>query len=255
MKNAKLWFALLLFAAASAQAGGAASVVAKKSTAKGFKYSWQTKDSFIDDCVRGANERVCYCVFGKIQQQYSEIDYWRLENDLQKNIDHPDYMTFLTTAVEECDKEYTEGGFNKGYAEGGARGIGNGRVHFFGGGGGGVATKAKGNVKTPSARDVGMGFGGGSRSAADIMKVVRQRTPGLRHIYNKFLKKKPGFQGKISLKFTIAPDGSVISISIASSTTGYDEFDAQVKSAVSRWTFEKVKSGNTTVTVPFTFSE
>lgn len=148
-----------------------------------------------------------------------------------------------------------DGGFNEGYAEGGAGGIGDGLAGLFGGGGGGIATKAKGNIKTPSARDIDMGAGGGSRSAADIMKVVRQRTPGLRHIYNKFLKKKPGFQGKVTLKFTIAPGGEVISISIASSTTGYGEFDAQVKSAVSRWTFSKVKSGNTTVTIPFTFTE
>ena len=81
------------------------------------------------------------------------------------------------------------------------------------------------------------------------MKVVRQRTPGLRHIYNKFLKKKPGFQGKVTLKFTIAPGGEIISISIASSTTGYGEFDGEVKNAVSRWKFSKVKSGNTTVTI------
>ncbi len=148
-----------------------------------------------------------------------------------------------------------DGGFNEGYAEGGAGGIGDGLAGLFGGGGGGIATKAKGNIKTPSARDIDMGAGGGSRSAADIMKVVRQRTPGLRHIYNKFLKKKPGFQGKVTLKFTIAPGGEVISISIVSSTTGYGEFDGQVKSAVSRWTFSKVKSGNTTVTIPFTFTE
>ena len=148
-----------------------------------------------------------------------------------------------------------DGGFNEGYAEGGAGGIGDGLAGLFGGGGGGIATKAKGNIKTPSARDIDMGAGGGSRSAADIMKVVRQRTPGLRHIYNKFLKKKPGFQGKVTLKFTIAPGGEVISISIASSTTGYGEFDGEIKNAVSRWKFSKVKSGNTTVTIPFTFSE
>ena len=100
-----------------------------------------------------------------------------------------------------------------------------------------------------------MGAGGGSRSAADIMKVVRQRTPGLRHIYNKCLKKKPGFQGKVTLRFTIAPGGEIISISNVSSTTGYAEFDNEIKNAVSRWTFSKVKSGNTTVTIPFTFSE
>ena len=148
-----------------------------------------------------------------------------------------------------------DGGFNEGYAEGGSGGIGDGLAGLLGGGGGGIATKAKGSIKTPSERDIDVGAGGGSRSAADIMKVVRQRTPGLRHIYNKFLKKKPGFQGKVTLKFTIAPGGEIISISIASSTTGYGEFDGEIKTAVSRWKFSKVKSGNTTVTIPFTFSE
>ena len=148
-----------------------------------------------------------------------------------------------------------DGGFNEGYAEGGSGGIGDGLAGLLGGGGGGLATTAEGAIKTPSGRDIDMGAGGGSRSAADIMKVVRQRTPGLRHIYNKFLKKKPGFQGKVTLKFTIAPGGEVISISIASSTTGYGEFDGEIKNAVSRWKFSKVKSGNTTVTIPFTFSE
>ena len=148
-----------------------------------------------------------------------------------------------------------DGGFNEGYAEGGSGGIGDGLAGLLGGGGGGIATKAKGSIKTPSMRDIDMGAGGGSRSAADIMKVVSQRTPGLRHIYNKCLKKKPGFQGKVTLRFTIAPGGEIISISNVSSTTGYPEFDNEIKNAVSRWTFSKVKSGNTTVTIPFTFSE
>ena len=94
-----------------------------------------------------------------------------------------------------------------------------------------------------------------SRSAEDIMEIVNKRTPGLEKIYNKFLEKRNGFAGKVSLKFTIAPSGKIISISIASSTTGYSEFDSEIKNAVSRWTFNKVKSGNTTVTIPFTFSE
>ena len=31
--------------------------------------------------------------------------------------------------------------------------------------------------------------------------------------------------------------------------------DDEIKNAVGRWTFSKVKSGNTTVTIPFTFTE
>lgn len=147
----------------------------------------------------------------------------------------------------------TDGGSNEGNG-----GIGDGLAGLFCGDScsnkGGIATKAKGNIKTPTARDIDMG-GSGSRSESDIMKVVRQRTPGLRHLYNKFLKNKPGFQGKITLKFSIAPDGSVSSISIVSSTTGYGEFDASIKNAVSNWTFNKVDFGSTTVKIPFTFSE
>ena len=258
---------VLLTVAAYAQAGGAASVVAQKSKTKGFSYSYETETIFMNECKQGANQRVCRCVFSKIKQQYSETDYWRLENDLKRKVDHPEYISYLTKAVEQCDEESSNtrtvlGGrsrsdvdYDERYAESGFYGTGDGLAPLFGGGGGGIATKAKGNIKTPSAQDIDMKSQSGSRSAADIMKVVRQRTPGLRHIYNKFLKEKPGFKGKVVLKFTIAPGGEVISISVASSTTGYGEFDAAIKSAVGNWTFSKVKSGNTTVTIPFTFSE
>jgi TonB family protein len=235
----------LLAAAIYAQAGGAASVVAQKSKTKGFLYSYETEEIFMNECTQGANQRVCRCVFGKIKQQYSETDYWRLENDLRRNEDHPEYISYLTESVEQCDAEYAEGSYG---------GSGDGLAGLLGGGGGGIATKAKGSIRTPSERDIEIGAGS-SRSAADIMKVVRQRTPGLRHVYIKFLKKKPGFQGKVALKFTIDPSGVIISISIAASTTGYSEFDNEIKSAVSRWKFSKVNAGNTTVTIPFTFSE
>lgn len=148
------------------------------------------------------------------------------------------------------------GGFNEGIAAGGSGGLGGAFDDLFGGSAGKISTKSmKGHFKAPSVRDIDMGSGPSSRSASDIMKVVRNRTPGLRHIYNKFLKKNPGFQGKVTLRFTIAPGGEVISIAIVSSTTGYAEFDNDVKNAVSRWTFSKVKAGNTTVTIPFTFTE
>jgi TonB family protein len=148
-----------------------------------------------------------------------------------------------------------DGAFNDGYAEGGSGGIGDMLGGLMGGGGGAISTKAKGSIKTPSERDIDMGSGGGSRSASEIMAVVRSRTPGLRHIYNKHLKLRPGFSGKVTLKFTIAPGGDVISIGIASSSTGYDEFDSEIKDAVSRWRWKAIKSGNVTVSIPFTFTE
>ena len=159
------------------------------------------------------------------------------------------------TQIASSRKGKLVAGFNEGVASGGSGGIGDAMVSIIGGPAGAISTKTMGKLKPPSERDIDMGPGNSSRSASDIMKVVRQRTPGLRHIYNRFLKKKPGFQGKVTLKFTIAPGGEIVSIAVVSSTTGYAEFDADIKNAVGRWTFSKVKSGNTTVTIPFTFSE
>ena len=149
-----------------------------------------------------------------------------------------------------------DGGFNEGMFAGGSGGIGDMFAPIMGGSAGAMSTKVmKGNMKAPKESEIDMGSGVSSRSASDIMKVIRQRTPGLRHIYNKHLKKVPGFQGKVTLKFTIAPGGEIISIALVSSTTGYSEFDNEIKKSVGRWTFSKVKSGNTTVTIPFTFTE
>lgn len=294
MKHLRSIFIFLFITSITIYAGGTASLVAKKSNTKGYFYSRSTRLTFIRECIEEANQDICYCVLDKIQQQYSEKQYLKFDTDLRKNINHPDFITFISEAANACDEEYahqaslelmsnqkfsndinmdleevsnnqttgnivlggqrgkTSGGFNEGYAVGGSGGIGDGLAGFLGGG---IATKAKGSIKTPSMRDIDMGAGGGSRSAADVMKVVRQRTPSLRHIYNKCLKEKPGFQGKIALKFTITPSGDISKIAIVSSTTGFNKFDNEIKEAVSRWTFSKIKSGNSTVTIPFTFSE
>lgn len=87
-----------------------------------------------------------------------------------------------------------------------------------------------------------------------LIKVIHQRIPGLRHIYNKHLKKKLGFEGGLMLELTIGSDGSVTNAVVKSSTTGYDEFDKEIKRAVSLWKFEK-SSGTTSVTIPFAFAE
>ena len=114
----------------------------------------------------------------------------------------------------------------------------------------------KGHVKVPSFSDIDLKFEkDANRSASDVMKVVRQRTPGLRHIYNQRLKSNSGLQGVITLKITIAPSGEILDVSIFSSTTKDYDFDAEIQEKVSCWTFGKIKSGKTTVTIPLTFTE
>ena len=160
------------------------------------------------------------------------------------------------TSLAERRRGKADVGFNPGSITGSGGGIGDMLSGLLGGPAGTIKTQAKmKNMPIPKMNEIDMGSTGASRSASEIMKVVKQRTPGLRHIYNTHLKKKPGFQGKVTLKLTIAPGGEIISIAVANSTTGFTEFDNAVKSAVSKWTFNKIKSGNTTVTIPFTFTE
>lgn len=130
----------------------------------------------------------------------------------------------------------------------------NGGRRVKGDGSGGIGNlKASEQVDTQQSSDVKVT--GNNRMAADIMKVVKQRTPALRNIYNKYLEKDPAFEGKVVLKFTIGTNGDVLSISIVSSSTNNDKFDKEIKKKVSSWNFGKAEGGNTTVTIPFTFSE
>ena len=90
-----------------------------------------------------------------------------------------------------------------------------------------------------------------------VTLAIRQRTSGLRHLYGKFLKKNPNnsFEGEITLKLTIAADGTVKKSSIEKSTTGVKSFDEEIRNAASRWIFPKFKSGKTVVYVPIHFYE
>jgi hypothetical protein len=83
-------------------------------------------------------------------------------------------------------------GFNQGMFAGGSGGIGDDISNLVSGSAGAISTKAMGNIKAPKDTDIEWGSGPSSRSAADIMKVVRQRTPGLRHIYINTSKRSRG---------------------------------------------------------------
>ena len=93
---------------------------------------------------------------------------------------------------------------------------------------GGRATKARGSVKKLYLSDLEIS----SRDSLDgnlLLRVFNQRIPGLRHIYNKHLKKYPGINGRLVLQLTISPDGSITNAIVKLSTTGYDEFDNEIK--------------------------
>lgn len=95
---------------------------------------------------------------------------------------------------------------------------------------------------------------GSSFTTEEIYKAVQKRIQGLRHIYRKHLKKKTKFNGTVILNLKINANGDVENVVIKSSTTSYQEFDAEIVKAVSRWKFPKSKTGGN-VTIPFNFQE
>ena len=130
-----------------------------------------------------------------------------------------------------------------------------------------IIRKPNGAVSAPTSDEM-KSTGGDEHDKDSILKDIRQRTPGLRHIYNKHLKKNrakaylknnqdnvnPNFNGMIVFKLNVNADGSAQKVEIQSSNTGNKDFDDEVKRAISRWIFPKLKSGEV-VTFPITFFE
>ncbi|MDR1813009.1 MAG: TonB family protein [Candidatus Fibromonas sp.] len=190
--------------------------------------------------------------FGIVTRNISLIVLETASDYIRYNIEPPATEPELQTKPNGRRNSAT-GGFNEGYAEGGSGGIGDMLGGLMGGSAGGIANSSP-NVKPPSAKEIDMGSGDGSRSKQEILAVVNARMPGLRNLYNKYLKLND-FSGKVTLKFTIAPGGDIINISIVSSTTGYADFDNAIKHMVSTWKWKAIKSGNCTPTIPFNFPE
>lgn len=120
------------------------------------------------------------------------------------------------------------------------------------------ASKARGKIITPTENDISI-ENDSSDTKPFILNIVRQRIPGLRHIYLKYLNKrernnKPSFKGTIVLKLEIGDLGTVSDVLVKSTTTDYPEFDEQIAKAVSRWKFPQAKHVGS-ITIQFTFQE
>lgn len=113
--------------------------------------------------------------------------------------------------------------------------------------------RARGVAKAPTYEELSVA-GGVDADKALILKIIRRRIPGLRHIYNKHLKRNPSFSGTIVFRLNINADGTVQKVQIDSTTTGNRAFDEDVQKAVSYWKFPKMNSDEV-ATFPIRFYE
>jgi TonB family protein len=120
-----------------------------------------------------------------------------------------------------------------------------------GGAGSGTRKKAEARVVARVTSAALQEFDSDSRSQKDIVKTIRRRLGGIKHCYEKRLKRDPELKGKIVIRFVIHPGGKVIEVEIAENTTGDSELARCIAATVKAIRFPSAEGGETSVTYPF----
>lgn len=132
------------------------------------------------------------------------------------------------------------GGVSSGFGGGKAGGKGSAGMLGAGVAGGsgklqsvnsGIGTEAT-NVNGRVGKD-----GKTRRTGEDIRKTFDQYGGRLNNLYQRALRDDPTMQGTVRLKLTVAPDGSVTSVSVASSQLNNSELEAKILAVVKGFNF------------------
>lgn len=101
--------------------------------------------------------------------------------------------------------------------------------------------------------DVNKVRSGNVRTEEEVTIVFDQNKGALFSIYNRERRKKPGLKGKIVLEITIAPDGSVTNVKIASSELNDPALERRIIARVKTFKFQAKSVEPVTVTYPIEF--
>lgn len=140
------------------------------------------------------------------------------------------------------------GGGGKGLGIGTIGTIGGGTGAGYGNGAGGGGTRGSTGTVRQGTPDVQ-----GQLAPEIIARVVKMRSPVLRHCYENGLKANPTLAGKITIKLVIGTDGNVVTVQALSDTLGDAGVTSCVINSVKRWSFPAPKDGVVIATYPFTF--
>lgn len=137
-----------------------------------------------------------------------------------------------TTLVEGA----AGGGGGGGAGGGGARGRGDGNGSGYGGAGGNGTGNGTSNGGAGGSMQRGGGSGRAARSIEDVKLVFERNKGAMYAIYNRALRDDPSLQGKVVLKLTIAPSGSV-ECRIESSELKVPELEAKLLARIRQFDF------------------
>ena len=136
------------------------------------------------------------------------------------------------------------GGGGGGAGGGGARGRGDGTGSGIGGAGGG-GNGAGGSLKS--------GGGKASRALEDVRLVFERNKGSIYAIYNRALREDPALQGKVVLKLTIAPSGSVVDCKIVSSELHTPDVESKLLARIRQFDFGAKDVNEMVVNYPLDF--
>ena len=106
--------------------------------------------------------------------------------------------------------------------------------------------------RSPNKIEMGrvQAIGGLSREA--IRRVVSRHRNEVKFCYEQELQSRPDLEGRVTMRFAIAPSGAVQLATVQSSSLGSQRVESCVASAVRRWTFPQPEGGGMVmVTYPF----
>jgi len=141
-----------------------------------------------------------------------------------------------------------------GFGTGGRAGWGTGNggarkgPMALGTGGTGRGIAIRGKIDPPKSSDIELSGDAGARSPESILRVIRAHVGGFRYSYEAHLRNNPNLGGRLTLKFTIAPSGDIVAISIAGSNTRETTLDDEIVVKARRMKFDQIEKGNVVVT-------
>jgi protein TonB len=101
--------------------------------------------------------------------------------------------------------------------------------------------------------DGGQSGSGNGRSKEDVTIVFDQNKGTLYSLYARERRRSPGLQGKIVLKITIAPSGTVTDVEIVSSELNSPSLEAGIIGRIKLFRFDAMEVDEMTVTYPIEF--
>jgi len=106
-------------------------------------------------------------------------------------------------------------------------------------------------VKIRVSGNLGSQGGSGKIDRASVESVFRRRKGAIQSCYERALKVNSQVQGKVAIRFTIGPAGTVTEISVSENSTGDSQIGACITEKVRTWPFPPPDEGSVTFVYPF----